>query len=89
MYLAKVIGVVVATHKEETLKGEKILLVQPIDTNEDPTGNSQVVIDTVGAGAGEMVLVATGSSARQVFQNLHAPIDAAIVGIVDYVEVTG
>ncbi|MCT4605794.1 MAG: EutN/CcmL family microcompartment protein [Marinisporobacter sp.] len=89
MYLAKVIGVVVSTHKEETLRGEKILLVQPIDTNEDPTGNSQVVIDTVGAGAGEMVLVATGSSARQVFQNPQAPIDAAIVGIVDYVEVTG
>lgn len=89
MYLAKVIGVVVATHKEESLKGKKILLVQPIDTNENPTGNSQVVIDAVGAGAGEMVIVATGSSARQVFENPHAPIDASIVGIVDYAEVTG
>ncbi|QZY54134.1 EutN/CcmL family microcompartment protein [Crassaminicella profunda] len=89
MYLAKVIGVVVATQKDETLRGEKILLVQPIDTNEDPTGNSQVVIDSAGAGAGEMVLVATGSSARKAFQNPNAPIDAAIVGIVDYVEVTG
>lgn len=89
MYLAKVIGVVVSTHKDQALKGEKILLVQPIDTNEDPTGNSSVVIDSVGAGVGEIVLVATGSSARQIFGNPHAPVDAAIVGIVDHVEVTG
>ncbi|TCO77956.1 EutN/CcmL family microcompartment protein [Marinisporobacter balticus] len=89
MYLAKVIGVVVATHKVESLKGEKILLVQPIDTNEHPTGNSQVVIDAVGAGAGEVVLIATGSSARKVFGNNDTPIDASIVGIVEHVEVTG
>lgn len=88
MYLAKVIGVVVSTHKEETLIGEKILLVQPIDKDEVPAGNSKVVIDSVGAGVGEVVLVSTGSSARQVFKNPHAPIDAAIVGIVDSVEVT-
>jgi ethanolamine utilization protein EutN len=89
MYLAKVIGVIVSTLKDQGLHGEKILLVQPIDKNQEPEGNTQVVIDSVGAGANEIVLVSTGSSARKVFKNPNAPIDAAIIAIVDYVEVTG
>ncbi|GAA0076363.1 EutN/CcmL family microcompartment protein [Clostridium sp. CTA-5] len=86
MYLAKVVGVVVATTKNEGLIGKKILVVQPLNTDYDPVGESEVAIDSVGAGCGEVVLVTSGGSARQVFNNQDTPIDKAIVAIVDSVE---
>lgn len=89
MYLARVIGVVVATTKNEQLIGSKILVVQPIDENEDPVKNTQVVVDAVGAGVGETVLVASGSSARKACGKIDAPIDSAIVAIVDSIEISG
>ena len=89
MYLARVIGVVVATTKDKKLVGSKILVVQPIDTNDDPIRNTEVVIDSVGAGVGETVLVASGSSARNAFGDKGAPVDSAIVAIVDSVEISG
>jgi len=87
MYIGKVIGVVVATTKDESLVGKKLLIVQPLDMKYNPAGNCEVAIDSVGAGTGEIVLVATGSSARQVFEDSKSPIDRSIVAIVDNIEV--
>jgi ethanolamine utilization protein EutN len=89
MILAKVIGNVVATRKEEGLVGFKILLVQSVDPDtEAVNGAPFVAVDTLGAGMKDLVLVVTGGGAR-VFSDMHreAPLDAAIVGIVDTVDV--
>ncbi|WP_026895446.1 EutN/CcmL family microcompartment protein [Clostridiisalibacter paucivorans] len=88
MYIGKIIGVVVSTTKDQGLVGKKLLIVQPIDTKNNPIGNCEVAIDSVGAGAGEVVLVATGSSARQIFNDEKSPIDRSIVAIIDNIEVT-
>ncbi|MDU4961627.1 MAG: EutN/CcmL family microcompartment protein [Sporomusaceae bacterium] len=86
MWLGKVVGMVVATQKHESLVGNKLLIVQPLALNNSHTAALQVAIDTVGAGAGETVLVVGGSSARQVKHDGNSAIDAAIVGIVDSIE---
>ena len=93
MFLAKVTGSVVATQKIASLTGRKLLTVEPLRV--DPakrerlvgTGRTFVVVDTVGAGQGEMVLIVQGSSARLTPETEKLPIDAAIVGIVDSVNV--
>lgn len=85
MKLAKVIGNVVSTRKEEALVGFKILLVEELDAkSKQLTGNTFVAIDTLGAGLLDTVLVVQGSGAR-VVSEIHqsAPLDASIVGIVD------
>ncbi|MCT4509100.1 MAG: EutN/CcmL family microcompartment protein [Tepidibacter sp.] len=87
MYIAKIVGVVVATTKKEGLVGKKMLIVQPLDTDYKSIGNIEVAIDSVGAGVGEIVLVSMGSSARQVFEENNSPIDRAIVAIIDNIEV--
>jgi ethanolamine utilization protein EutN len=92
MFLAKVIGNVVATQKDPKLQGSKLLLVQPYVTRDGAlvaSGSSIVVVDNLGAGAGECVLFTQGSSARLTPSTREAPIDAVIVGIVDTVEVEG
>lgn len=86
MFLAKVRGTVVSTSKDERLVGFKLLVVQRIDIDDSYTGMPQVAVDTVGAGVGETVIVASGSSAR-VAARPDSPIDATIVGIVDTVEI--
>ncbi|HWQ29928.1 MAG TPA: EutN/CcmL family microcompartment protein [Negativicutes bacterium] len=87
MFIAKVIGMVVATRKDESLVGTKLLIVQQIDMNGDPKGAAEVAVDSVGAGTGELVLVSKGSGARHIFENRSSPVDAAIVGIIDSMEV--
>ncbi len=87
MYLAKVVGVVVATTKNEKLVGKKILIVEAINTDYTPLGTREVAIDSVGAGNGEIVLVACGSAASKVFDEENTPIDRAIVAIIDNIEV--
>ncbi|SCX75021.1 EutN/CcmL family microcompartment protein [Alkaliphilus peptidifermentans] len=87
MYVGKVIGMVVATRKDDNLVGKKLLIVQQTDMKGNPSGNEEIAVDSVGAGTGEFVLVAKGSPARQVFDNPNSPIDAAIVGIIDNIEV--
>lgn len=87
MYIGKVIGNVVATRKDDNLVGKKLLVVEQTDTKGNPLGKVEVAIDSVGAGTGEFVLVSKGSSARHIFGNPSSPIDAAIVGIIDSVEV--
>lgn len=87
MYLARVMGTVVATRKDDRLEGFKLLVVQPVDPEGRDTGASVVAVDTVSAGFTEMVLVVTGSSARMTARTKDCPVDAAIIGIVDTVAV--
>lgn len=82
MLMGEVVGSVVSTRKHESLVGNKLLIVETLDCMGDQR-KRLIAIDTVGAGIGEIVLVVTGSSARQSARNQNAPIDAAIVGIVD------
>ena len=92
MFIAKVIGNVVATQKNEKFQGMKLLLVQPYITKDRAlvaSGSSIVAVDSVGAGIGECILFTQGSSARLTPQTKDAPVDAVIVGIVDTVEVEG
>jgi microcompartment protein CcmK/EutM len=87
MLLAKVVGTVVATRKDEKLVASKLLLVRPADPHGTIDGGYLVAVDTVDAGFGETVLVVSGSSARMATGMKDCPVDAAIVGIVDQVEV--
>ncbi len=82
MIIGKVIGSVVSTRKNDNLVGNKFLIIEPISSMKG-SGNNLVAIDNVGAGIGEVVLVATGSAARIGCGIDTAPVDAAIVGIVD------
>ncbi len=81
MIIGKVVGSIIATRKNEKLVGQKLLIVRPLENMED--SREFVATDNVGAGIGETVLVARGSAARIGCGAPDAPIDAAIVGIVD------
>ncbi|MBI3264215.1 MAG: EutN/CcmL family microcompartment protein [Acidobacteria bacterium] len=87
MILAKVVGTVVATRKDERLVSHKLLLARPVDVRGQVDGNYLVAVDTVDAGSGETVLIVSGSSARMAAGMKDCPVDAAIVGIVDAIEV--
>ena len=82
MILAQVTGSIVSTSKNEKLIGCKFMTVQTIENNK-LTDNFMVAVDSIGAGIGEKVLIATGSAARLAISNPEAPVDATIVGIVD------
>ena len=87
MILAKVVGTVVATRKDPRLVSTKLLIARAVDPRGKADGNYLVAVDTVDAGAGETVLIVSGSSARMASGMKDCPVDAAIVGIVDTVEV--
>ena len=88
MLIAKVIGTVVATRKHEHLVGSKIQVVQPLaPQTEAPLGDPFVVVDAVGAGVGEMVIVVRGSGARKALDNPESPVDATIIGIIDQLDI--
>jgi len=92
MFIAKVIGNVVSTQKNDKFRGMKLLLIQPYISKEsrlEVSGSSVVAVDSVGAGIGECVLFTQGSSARLTQATKDAPVDAVIVGIVDTIEVGG
>ena len=89
MLLGRVIGTVVSTSKEQELSGLKLLLVRGADVEGKPTGSIVVAIDAVGAGLGEVVLYASGSSARQTKVTKDRPVDATIMAIVDSIELEG
>ena len=95
MFLAKVEGSVVATKKDPSMSGRKLLLLRPqLVDDKDPTKfrpgvNTIVAVDSVGAGVGEMVLFCQGSSSRLAPSLKDAPVDAVIIGIVDTVDVFG
>jgi ethanolamine utilization protein EutN len=92
MFLARVTGHVVATQKDKTLSGQKLMVVEPLNVKYDDaskpaslgnTGRAIVAVDVVGVGDGQLVLVVQGSSARMTEQTKNLPADAVIVGIVD------
>ena len=86
MLLGKVVGTVVATRKDPRLVSNKLLVVRPVDPRGKAEGNYLVAVDTVDAGTGETVLVVSGSSARMASGLKDCPVDAAIVGIIDEIE---
>ncbi len=88
MLLAKIVGTVVATRKDERLHGYKLLVARFVDEKGDEQKGHVIAVDTVGAGVREVVLVVQGSSARMASGCKDAPVDAAIIGIVDAVDVT-
>ena len=84
MRLARIVGSVVATRKQPSLTGAKLLLAQPLGADGDPAGDTHLAIDAVGAGPGEIVLlVLEGRAAGAALGRSGAPVDAAIIGIVD------
>jgi ethanolamine utilization protein EutN len=86
MQIGRVIGTVVATQKQRKLEGAKLLLVQPLTLDDEPRGVPLLTIDSVGAGVGEKVLmVIEGRAAGEALGKKAAPVDAAIIGIVDAV----
>jgi len=90
MQIARVIGTVVATQKHRKFEGAKLMLVQPLNMDDTPRGNALLAIDGVGAGVHEKVLVVLeGRAAGEALGKKAAPVDAAIVGIIDHVEIDG
>jgi ethanolamine utilization protein EutN len=95
MFLARVEGSVVATKKDASMNGRKLLLLRPqLVDDKDPTKfrpgvNTIVAVDTVGAGIGELVMFCQGSSARLAPNLKDVPVDAVVIGIVDTVDVLG
>jgi microcompartment protein CcmK/EutM len=89
MLFARVIGTVVSTQKDEGIENRKLLLIQPVDIEFKEKGVPVVAVDAVGAGEGELVLYASGSSARQTVITKNTPCDAVIMAIVDTIEMNG
>ena len=90
MQLAKVIGSVISTRKCDRLEGMKLLVAVPIDMDTfKEKGSPFVTVDTVGAGEGEIVMWAGGSSSRQTDLTTAKPVDSTIIGIVDFVDIQG
>ena len=93
MFIGRITGSLVSTQKVAVMTGQKLLVVEPLRVNEQdqsdlqPTGRTFVVVDTVGAGEGEVVLCVQGSSARFTPETKNLPVDAAVIGIVDRVQV--
>ena len=87
MWVGMVIGTLVATPKDDSLTGSKLLIVRPIELISSESRSPVVAVDTIGAGTGETVLVVEGSSARHAIGNPQAAVDAAIVGIIDSIEI--
>jgi microcompartment protein CcmK/EutM len=87
--LGRVVGTVVSTRKEETLSGIKLLIVRELDIELKPKPGFVVAADAVGAGVGEVVLYASGSSARLTDVTRDKPVDSVIMGIVDSLEIAG
>jgi microcompartment protein CcmK/EutM len=89
MLFARVVGTVWSTQKDEKLGAFKFLLLRQLDAENRPLGAYVVAVDAVGAGVGEVVLFATGSSARQTKQTEGKPVDATIIAIVDSWDLDG
>jgi microcompartment protein CcmK/EutM len=89
MLIARVVGSAVSTMKDETLTGTKLLVVREADVYGKPIGRPLVAVDTVDAGVGDLVLTASGSSARQTTITSNRPVDAVIMAVLDSLEVEG
>lgn len=86
MFIGRVVGSVWATKKAESLEGLRLLIIQPFDLNLDPNTAVVIAADTIGAGVDEIVIVAYGRAARLATGNVNASLEAAVVGIVDSVD---
>jgi ethanolamine utilization protein EutN len=84
MQIARVVGDVVVTRKDENLSGLKLLILQPLTVSREPAGRTLIAVDSVGAGVGEEVFFVRGKEASFPFYPIEAPVDAGIVGIVDH-----
>ena len=89
MLIARVIGTTVSTIKDEKLEGRKLLILRQTDETGATSGKPYVAVDTVDAGIGDLVLTATGSSARQTTVTKDTPVDSVIMSIIDSLEVDG
>lgn len=89
MLIAKVIGTTVSTIKDEKIIGRKLLILRQTDEKGEPFGKPYVAVDTVNAGVGDLVLTASGSSARQTDITKDRPVDAVIMAMIDSLEVDG
>jgi ethanolamine utilization protein EutN len=94
MFIAKVKGNVVTTQKVAKMTGRKLLIVEPLQVEEDgsdfkPTGKCLVAVDNIDAGTGDVVLVTQGSSARLTEATTDAPVDCVVIGIVDNISLSG
>ena len=89
MLIGRVVGTLVSTRKEPEVEGLKLLLVKEVDTDLNEVGKLVVAADAVGAGVGELILYAAGSSARQTLATQNRPVDHTIMAIVDIVEIGG
>ncbi|MEQ1908883.1 MAG: EutN/CcmL family microcompartment protein [Vicinamibacterales bacterium] len=90
MLIGRVVGTVVSTQKHHKFDGAKLLLVQPLNLDDTPRGNAVLAVDGVGAGVHEKVLlVLEGRAAGEALGKKAAPVDAAVIGIVDHVDVDG
>jgi microcompartment protein CcmK/EutM len=87
MNIGRIVGTVVATRKDENLVGSKLMVTQPLDLTLKPKGEAIISVDTVGAGVGELVIYIRGSVGRFATGKTNAPIDSAIVGIIDELDV--
>jgi ethanolamine utilization protein EutN len=87
VYLARVVGDVVSTHRHENLGGRKLLLVRRLDLQDNEEGTEVIALDVIGVGRGEKVLVVQeGGAARALFKNDKIPVQAVVVGVVDRVD---
>jgi len=95
MFIGRITGSIVSTHKVDSMVGQKLFVVEPLrvdETNKDAlksTGRTFIVVDAVGAGEGAIVLCVQGSSARFTDETKKLPIDAAVIGIIDTVQIHG
>jgi microcompartment protein CcmK/EutM len=89
MLVGRVVGSLVSTQKDAGMEGMKLLVVEQTDMMGNPKGSHLVAVDAVGAGEGELVLYASGSSARQTGLTREKPVDAVIMGIIDSITVRG
>ncbi len=89
MLIARVVGNIVSTIKDDKLTGRKLLIVREASTSNELVGKPIAAVDTVDAGIGDLVLVAQGSSARQTYTTKDTPTDAVIMAIIDELEVDG
>jgi ethanolamine utilization protein EutN len=90
VYLARVVGDVVSTHRHENMGGRKLLLVRRLDLQDNEEGTEVIALDVIGVGRGEKVLVVQeGGAARALFKNDKIPVQAVVVGVVDRVDLEG
>lgn len=90
MQIARVVGTLVSTQKHKKFEGAKLLLVQPLNVDETPRGTTLLAVDGVGAGVHEKVLIVLeGRAAGEVLGRKGAPVDAAVIGIIDHVDIHG